>query len=152
MHWDKWTHTHLLYWIPSYLWCVSVIFRTYIYIYIERERERGRKGGLANENTWGGVSVARLECLRWEEAFEDCPEAALVPGVCHSASVCDLTWGDRHNDDHMMSSVFLQLIEMVMIWITISVSAPVWATLKLFVYLFRNIKLIPSRISTIKNT
>lgn len=45
------------------------------------------------KSTGGGEAVVRLQSFGWEEALQDGPEAALVPGVRHSASVSDLTWG-----------------------------------------------------------
>lgn len=46
---------------------------------------------LINNHTRRGVSVSWLQGLRGEEAFEEGPEAALVPHVRHSASIRDLT-------------------------------------------------------------
>lgn len=74
MHWDKWP-----------------------FAYTHKQTQ------LENENTWGGEGVARLQGLRREDAFEDCPEAALVPGIRHSASISDLTWGEGHKDRMMLS-------------------------------------------------
>ena len=74
MHWDKWHFAH-----------------THKHMQLE------------TENTWGGEGVARLQGLWREDTFEDCPETALVPGIRHSASIRDLTWGDGHKGRMMLS-------------------------------------------------
>lgn len=109
------TYTHTLDIYQIELYCKVFLLFCPCTVFIQREREQGRAW---DENTRGGEGVARLQGLRWEESFEDCPEAALVPGISNSASICDLTWGDRHKHRMMLSvciSVSVYLVEGVVV-------------------------------------